>query len=259
MLAIAQMNLHAFGRRVRFAHGSYQSLTQHLKEHDFPPLVHGLVLDLGANSMHFDRPERGFSFQHDGPLDMRYDCQSGGQISAAEIVNTWSELKLTKVFLSLGQEVYAKEAAKAIVKARERGLAPIRSTAELRDVLERVLGKWKNFKSSSRNPKNPKSKSTNPVTKCFQALRMCVNGELEHLERGLGAATTHLGPAGRAAIISFHSLEDRMVKQHFRVLEKSTPDFRCCPRKPILPTAEEIETNVRARSAKLRILERVSL
>lgn len=214
--------------------------------------VDGILLDLGVSSMQFDQPEKGFSFMNDGPLDMRMDPKN--PLTAAEVINSWSEEQLGRIFRDYGEEKFWRRAARAVVEAR--GRKPIRSTKELAAVLD-SLPKMK--------------KGLHPATLVFQALRICVNGELDVLEGVIPKAIKLLNPKGRLAIISFHSLEDRIVKNAFRhaasdkwdtsglnglFLDK-TPEVRPVTRKPIIPTDSEIQRNPRSRSAKLRVVEKL--
>ncbi|MEM1294968.1 MAG: 16S rRNA (cytosine(1402)-N(4))-methyltransferase RsmH [Verrucomicrobiota bacterium] len=213
--------------------------------------VDGVLLDLGISSHQIDEPNRGFSFQSDGPLDMRMDPD--WPRSAADIINEESEQELKRIFRDYGEERAAARIAHAIVK--RRASAPILRTSDLVEVIEKV---------------RPRSGRQHPATKVFQALRIEVNGELDNLQRGLDSATQWLRPGGRLAVITFHSLEDRIVKQYFKrrsrkeidrpewPAPKPNPDlaYSIVTKKPIVATSEEIERNPRARSAKLRVAER---
>ena len=213
-------------------------------------LADGVVLDLGVSSMQLDRPERGFSFQHQGPLDMRFDPRASR--SAADIVNGLSEQELADVIYHNGEEPAARAIARAIVAAR-----PLETTVELAEVIALAIG----ARSARRQNKR------HPATRTFQAIRIAVNDELLALERGLASAVQALKPGGRLAVITFHSLEDRLAKQF---LAQASRDCICPPetmictcehratlarvsKKPIRPTAAEIDRNRRSRSAKLRI------
>ncbi len=215
--------------------------------------VDGIIADLGVSSWHLDAPERGFSFMQDGELDMRMD-RGRGQ-TAAEVVNTLAETDLANLIYELGEERASRRIAKAIVKAR--GKKNLETTLELAAVIESVL---------------PRTGRIHPATRTFQALRMYVNQELESIAEMLEDAPGLLKVGGRMAVITFHSLEDRLVKQAFREGSKKelddpswpapreNPHYWCkqITRKPILPTVEEIKNNPRARSAKLRVVERIS-
>jgi 16S rRNA (cytosine1402-N4)-methyltransferase len=211
------------------------------------------VLDLGISSRHIDAGERGFSFQSDGPLDMRMDRRR--PLDAAMIVNTYPADELARILREYGEEPRARRIAAAIDRERRRGR--IETTRQLADLVARSVG--------------GKRGHIHPATKTFQALRIAVNGELDNLEAFLETGYELLHPRGRLAIISFHSLEDRMVKQAFRKWSRSclcpprTPVCRCgwsqkvkllTPR-PRVPSDAEVERNLRARSAKLRAVERL--
>jgi 16S rRNA (cytosine1402-N4)-methyltransferase len=247
-LHLAHQNLAPFGERARLIRASYTSLPEQLALLGWEG-VDGILLDLGASSMQFDTPERGFSFLADGPLDMRFD--PGNPLTAAEIVNTWPEDELVDVIYRYGEERASRRIGRAILQAR-----PISGTRHLAGIIEKAIGRH--------GPHHP-------ATQTFQALRIAVNGELEALETTLPLAVQALLPGGRLAVISFHSLEDRKVKEFFRLESK---DCICPPRQPActcghkasileitrrpsMPTEEEISLNSRARSAKLRVAEKL--
>lgn len=212
----------------------------------------GILLDLGISSIQLDDPERGFSFQTEGPLDMRMDTSRGQ--TAADLVNTLEPRELARIFKVYGEEPQANRVASAIARARVQ--APIDTTKRLAEVVAQVL---------------PRTGKRHPATRVFQALRIAVNDELESLRRALPMLTKLLKPGGRLAIISFHSLEDRIVKHFLQETSREwldrpewpgprpNPEFayRLVGRKPVIPTEEEIERNPRSRSAKLRVAERV--
>jgi len=217
--------------------------------------VDGIALDLGVSSPQFDEAERGFSFQADGPLDMRMS-QSGP--SAADIVNTMEEDELANIIYYCGEERFSRRVAKRIVEARTQ--LPITRTRQLADIVRRAV---------------PRSADgLDPATRTFQALRIHVNDELGELRRGLNAAELLLKPQGKLAVVSFHSMEDRLVKEFLKQRSSSpsnpsrhvpandhvttAPSFRLISRKPTTPTPEETQHNPRARSAKLRIAERTN-
>jgi len=209
--------------------------------------VDAVLLDLGVSSMQLDRPDRGFSYSVDAPLDMRMDPTQA--LDASEIVNTWSERDLTTIFRKYGEERYAKQIARAIVRQR-----PFERTGELVDVIKGAI------------PAPARFGDGHPAKRVFQALRIAVNDELASLEEALPAALELLKPGGRLAVISFHSLEDRIVKHFLRDRERGCtcpPDFPVCvcghepelraiQRRPIRPTDAEIAANPRAASARLR-------
>lgn len=247
-LAIARRNLAPYEHRIHLAQASYTSLSAQLAQLGWDA-VDGIVLDLGASSMQFDTPERGFSFMQDAPLDMRFGPHAS--LTAADIVNSYTERELADLIYEYGEDRDSRKIARAIVKAR-----PLHTTRELVAVIESV------------SPR--RGDRVHPATRTFQALRIAVNEELASIEKVLPQAVAGLRPAGRLAVISFHSLEDRIVKEFFReqardlvnppyeqiyqVERKAT--LKEVHRKPIVPSDEEIKNNPRARSAKLRIVEK---
>ena len=213
----------------------------------------GIVFDLGVSSPQLDDAERGFSFMQDGPLDMRMSAGDG--VSAADVVNSASEAELVRIFRELGEERHAVRIARAIVADRKS--RPFRRTLELAEMIARVA--------------RGRTERKHPATRVFQALRIHVNGELAELEKGLAAALERLAPHGRLAVISFHSLEDRMVKQFMRRRSSVDPVYAGLPDIPaharpmlklvgksIEPEPDEIGSNPRARSARLRVAERLA-
>jgi 16S rRNA (cytosine1402-N4)-methyltransferase len=200
--------------------------------------VKGLVLDLGLSSDQLSWPHRGFSFARDDPLDMRFDPDA--DLTAAVLVNTLGAEELADLFFRYGEERYSRRVARRIVEARR--LEPIRTTGRLAEIVRRSLPR----------PGKGKRGAIDPATRVFQALRIRVNAELDHLDALLGRLADLLEPGGRAAIISFHSLEDRRVKVAFR----EDPRLKVLTRKVVTASAEEIQQNPRARSAKLRVAER---
>ncbi len=205
----------------------------------------GILLDLGVSSHHFDEGSRGFSFRFDAPLDMRMNYTSDEFMTAAEVVNSYSEEELRRIFEEYGEEKNARKIAAKIVS--ERKTKAIETTKELENIVFHCY------------PKEHRYGKTNPSTKVFQALRLEVNKELEVLQETINQLIPLLKVGGRLAIISFHSLEDRIVKNLFRDAQASEElPVEVLTKKPILPTDEEILTNSRSRSAKLRVLERVS-
>ncbi|MCW5892108.1 MAG: 16S rRNA (cytosine(1402)-N(4))-methyltransferase RsmH [bacterium] len=246
----ARTRLAPFGARVRLRHGSFADLAVHLAAVGWDA-VDGILLDLGVSSMQLDDPARGFSFRGAGPLDMRMDPTTGA--TAADVVNAWDEAALADVVARFGEEPRARAVARAIVRAR-----PIRDTAHLAEVVARVVGQ--------RRPGH------HPATRTFQGIRIAVNGELDALERVLAAAVGLLRPGGRLAVLAYHSLEDRLVKDAFRrwstacTCPPGLPRCVCGGRatvrlvgaRPIRPDAAEIARNPRARSARLRLAERLA-
>ncbi|MBQ8434860.1 MAG: 16S rRNA (cytosine(1402)-N(4))-methyltransferase RsmH [Oscillospiraceae bacterium] len=214
--------------------------------------VDGILMDLGVSSHQLDTPDRGFSYNYDAPLDMRMS-QEG--LSAYDIVNEWSEEQLAKIIFEFGEEKFSRKIARSIIFEREK--KPVKTTFELADIIKSSV------------PAAVK-REKNPCKKTFQAIRIAVNGEFDHLSGGLDAAFNSLKPGGRLAVITFHSLEDRIVKQRFASLCKGCicpSDFPQCVcgrkplgklinRKPIVASEQELSHNNRSRSAKLRIIER---
>lgn len=254
-LSLARERLAPFGKRVILARASYVDLPEQLALVGWGP-VNGVLLDLGVSSMQLDMAERGFSFLTDAPLDMRFNPD--GRTTAADLVNSLPEKDLADLIYRYGEERMSRQVARAIVQER-----PISTTSVLARIVARVVGSGK--KSTS-----PRS-HIHPATRTFQALRIAVNHELDSLEMVLPLAVEALSPAGRLAVISFHSLEDRMVKQFMR---RESQDCICPPRQPVCtcghratikevtrhpvkPKEEEIQQNPRARSARLRIAEKL--
>lgn len=232
-LARAREGLAAFGSRARFAQADFR---------DVPALLagaraDGILLDLGVSSVQLDTPERGFSFQAEGPLDMRMD-RRGGE-TAAEVVNRAPESELADLIYRYGEEPLSRRIARAIVRARGGGR--IRTTTELAEIVRSAVAR--------RGPSR-----LHPATRTFQALRIRVNRELEGLGPALHALAACLAPGGRLAVIAFHSLEDREVKRAFRDL--ATRGFGLLTKKPVRPGEEERRRNPRARSARLRAIAR---
>lgn len=252
-LLYAAEQLEEYGERFVAIHDSYAQLAQHQDEIMSHAPVMGILADLGLSSLQLDDPDRGFAFRYNGPLDMRFD-QSHGP-TAADLLNSQPEEELRMLLWEYGEEPSARRIAHAIVE--ERVQHPLDSTDDLLHVIERVV---------KRRP----GQRIHPATRTFQALRIAVNHELEQLTMFLPQAVALLAPGGRLAVISFHSLEDRIVKQFFK---REATDCLCAPespicqcghtaaltlitRKPIAASPEEIQSNPRARSAKLRIIEK---
>ncbi len=248
-LALATQRLAPFGERAHIRQGSYADLAQHLAALGWGA-VDGILLDLGASSMQFDQAERGFSFQKEGPLDMRFNPAAGR--SAADLVNTLPEGELADLLYEYGEERQSRRVAKAIVAAR-----PLHTSTELAAVVAKALG--------------GKRTGVHPATRSFQALRIAVNSELDAVAQVLPQAVAALKPGGRLAVISFHSLEDRLVKQYFRQESRDcicppgqpvctcghTAGLRELTRKPVQPGEQEIQANPRSRSARLRVVVRL--
>lgn len=229
-LRLARERLQEYGARIQFVHDSYVHMTEYAQE------AHGVLLDLGYSSAHVDDPLRGFSFQADGPLDMRYDVHDG--VTAADIVNSWSRDDLADLFRQYGEEPRAPQVAKAIFDARRE--MRIMRTTQLAEIVASVV---------------PRTGKIHPATRVFQALRIAVNDELGAVREGISVALSLLAPHGRLAIISFHSLEDRIVKHAFQEAQGCA----LITKKPIVATREEQQKNPRSRSAKLRVIEKVQL
>jgi 16S rRNA (cytosine1402-N4)-methyltransferase len=234
-LARAREALTAFGDRVRLEHADYREAPRRLGS-ERPD---GILLDLGISSVQLDTPDRGFSFLQDGPLDMRMDRSRGP--SAADVVNRTRESELADLIYRYGEERASRRIARAIVSARER--KHFETTGELAEVVRRAAGR-------SRRP------GLDPATLTFQALRIHVNQELDGLGAAVSALADTLAPGGRMAVIAFHSLEDREVKQAFR--EAASRGFRLLTKKPLSAGEDEVRANPRARSARLRGLERAA-
>ena len=239
-LKVAAERLAGFGDRVSLIHAPYTALSEHVA----PGSAAGMVLDLGLSSLQMDDPERGFAFRFDGPLDMRFDVSAGQ--TAADVVNTWPVDELADALYEFGEERHSRRIARAIVDAR-----PVTTTAQLAEVVARATGKYR--------------ERIHPATRTFQALRIVVNDELGQVAEVLPQAVEALARGGRLAVITFHSLEDRIVKRYFRQASGavgedanfSSPTLRIVNKKVIEPTAAEIEANPRSRSAKLRLIERL--
>lgn len=253
-IAAATERLSEFSDRVTFIHDNFQSLDTHLTRLGVTN-VGGVLADLGCSSPQFDDPSRGFSYMHDARLDMRMDTSS--PLDAYEVVNTYAEDELRRILYAYGEERFAPRIASAIVKRREA--QPIETTHELSELIKGAI------------PASARADGPHPAKRSFQAIRIEVNRELDVIAPLLRAAAKHTVVGGRLAIISFHSLEDRLVKDTFRELSQGCtcprdfpvcvcgrrPQLRTVNKKPILPSKDDIEYNPRARSAKLRVAEKV--
>lgn len=231
-LQIAKERLKKYGKAVEYVCDSYANLKSHAHNHKFSN-VNGILLDIGFSSVHIDDGTRGFSFQNSGPLDMRYNRTQ--KLTAQKIISEWDEDDLAEIFRKYGEEKQARKIAQTIVQERRK--VKISTTDELADLVLKVI---------------PRRGKTHPATKIFQALRIAVNDELGQLEKALPQAVELLASKGRLAIISFHSLEDRIVKNFL----KSCPDLTVITKKPVTPSKEELKANPRSRSAKLRVAEK---
>lgn len=228
-IAAAKTQLAAYGDRVQFVRSNFAIYEPKNLSFD------GIIADLGVSSYQFDTAERGFSFRQAAPLDMRMDREQ--PLTAAEAINTWDEKQLANIFFQYGEERLSRRIARRIVEQR-----PFHTTTELAEAIAASV------------PVKYRYGRIHPATRVFQALRIVVNEELSSLETFLNRAPHWLKPGGRIAIISFHSLEDRLVKNAFR----ASPILQILTKKPVTPQADELESNPRSRSAKLRIAERIA-
>ncbi len=254
-LSRAQTRLKDFNNRIIFIHSNFERLSQELNNVAINS-VNAFLFDLGVSSIQIDEKSRGFSYLDENKLDMRMDQTQ--TFSAKELINEWSEAEISKVLFEFGEEKFAKKIAKNIVKKRE--LAPIETTAQLVALIEKSI------------PAPARRSGGNPAKRTFQALRIAVNQELEVLKKALADALTLLKPGGRIAVLSYHSLEDRIVKELFKsqiakselprklpVVESLSQNFRLLNTKPIKPSFQEIEFNSRSKSAKLRGIEKLDV
>ena len=253
-VAVATERLNALGKNTTVVRSNFFNIARVCEELGIEA-IDGVLLDLGVSSYQLDTAERGFSYSADAPLDMRMDNRN--TLSAYDVVNTYSAEQLKKILYEYGEERYAPAIAVAIVKQREK--APIRTTGELSDIIKYAI------------PPFAREGGHHPAKRSFQAIRIEVNAELDVIEPAIRAAVEKLNKGGRIAIITFHSLEDRIVKQAFASLASgctcpkdfpicvcgNKPKIKLVNRKPILPTKEELEENPRSRSAKLRIAEKI--
>ncbi len=234
--ALAQERLAEFGGRFRLIPFSYAEMAARCQALASGPLD-GILLDLGVSSLQFDSPERGFSFQSDAPLDMRMSRSL--PVTAADLLNSLSQDELADIFFHYGEERQARRIARFIAEARL--VQPVTTTRQLAEIVRQAV------------PIKYQPKKIHPATLVFQALRIAVNRELDNLAQALADAPQLLAPGGRLCVITFHSLEDRMVKQSFA----ANPALRVLTKKPVPPGAEEIAANPRSRSAKLRVAEKI--
>ena len=240
--------------KITFVHDNFGNINSILDSLKIQK-IDGMLLDIGVSSHQLDEAERGFSYQQDAPLDMRMDTSKS--FSAYEVVNNYDEDALNRIIFGYGEERWARRIAQFIVKERQN--KPIGTTAELVEVIKKAV------------PKGARKDGPHPAKRTFQAIRIEVNGELDVLQRAIDNVANRLNPGGRLCIITFHSLEDRIVKEAFRKQENPCicpPQFPVCvcgrkqtarviTRKPIIPSEDELAVNPRARSAKLRVLEGV--
>ena len=241
--------------RLALVRNNFGNMDEALLEAQVPG-VDAFLFDIGVSSVQIDTPSRGFSFKEDGPLDMRMD-PGKNTLTAAEVVNTYNAADLTRIIRAYSDEKWASRIAEFIVRARQK--APIETSAQLVEIIKAAI------------PASARRAGGHPAKRTFQALRIEVNGELDVLKRGLEAAIRWANPGGRICVISYHSLEDRIVKEMFASFANRCtcpPDLPMCAcgrkpivkvitRKPVVPTAEEIARNPRARSAKLRVAEKL--
>ncbi len=253
-LAAAQKSLSVFDGRVTFVHSNYENLDMILNQYAADG-VDGILFDIGVSSYQLDEKDRGFSYMQDAPLDMRMNQQQG--LSAWQVVNTYEEQELHRILKEYGEERWAKRIAQFIVEFR--GKKPIDTTGELVDVIKRAI------------PKGAREEGSHPAKRTFQAIRIEVNNELGVLEETIELAAKHLKKGGRLGIITFHSLEDRIVKEKFRYLASDCicpPELPFCQcnkvsevkiltRKPVVASIEELQGNSRAKSAKFRAVEKI--
>ena len=261
-LAIAKQRLKEYKERVALVDGNFADLDRLLRlyqgseqtETMISP-IDGILLDLGVSSLQLDTPTRGFSFTHSGPLDMRMDASQS--LSAAHVVNRYPEDVLATIFTQFGEERWSKKIARQIVHARKR--RSLSTTGQLAEIVLDAI------------PPKSTGWRIHPATRVFQALRIYVNDELKNLHSGIHCAASALKPGGRLCIISFHSLEDRIVKEQFRTLSRAcicppktpicvcqhTPTLQILTKRPIVPTPHEIRHNPRSRSAKLRVAMKI--
>jgi 16S rRNA (cytosine1402-N4)-methyltransferase len=239
-LRIARDALAGFGDRVELVHADYRRLDAVLDDRGIAR-VDGALADLGVSSMQLDAEGRGFSFRRDEPLDMRMDRTTGA--TAADVVEGLDEQAMANVIFEFGEERYSRRIARAIVAARK--VSAIRTTGQLAAIVRRAVP-------------HRGYQRIDPATRTFQALRIFVNRELEELDRFLAVAARRLLAGARLAVITFHSLEDRIVKHAFRALEKGEAAVRILTKRPLEPSDDEIRRNPRARSAKLRAIERLA-
>jgi 16S rRNA (cytosine1402-N4)-methyltransferase len=252
----ARSRLARFGDRARVVHAGFERLGTYVGSHGEGEQVMGILMDLGVSSAQLDRPERGFSFRFDAPLDMRMDAKQ--TLTATEVVNGYEESQLATVISQYGEERFARRIAHAIVAAR-----PVRTTRELADIVRDAI------------PAATRRRGPHPARRTFQAIRMEVNRELPNLADGLDESVHVIGPGGRVLVLAYHSLEDRMVKETFGrwsgddaerdvppkmpvAPPRPRPLFRVLTRRPLRPSAAEVATNPRAESARLRAVERLA-
>lgn len=236
-----------FEDRLILVHSNYENFPAYMEtqfKNAFPGIIapSGILMDIGVSSHQFDQIDRGFSFRADAPLDMRMDPTNNKLLTAKEILNTFDLESLVEIFGELGEERYSKRIAEKIIE--ERVNRPLETTLDLENIVFHCY------------PKKDRFSKIHPATRCFQGLRIYVNRELEVLKNTLPKLPSLLIEGGRLLVISFHSLEDRIIKHTFKELVLSDDNYQLISKKPIRPTDEEISKNSRSRSAKLRVIER---
>ena len=250
----AKKRLLEFGDKVTYVNDNFKNIAKILDELEIPE-IDGMVIDLGVSSYQLDNEERGFSYMKSAPLDMRMNRDDG--FSAYDVVNTYSEEQLTDIFYRYGEENWSKRVAQFICERRKD--APIETTGELSEIIKAAI------------PKNARKDELHPEKRIFQAIRIEVNGELEILKGAVCDIIKRLKKGGRLSVITFHSLEDRIVKQAFSELAKGCtcpanfpvcvcgkkPEIKIITKKPILPSGDELSENSRSKSAKLRVAEKL--
>lgn len=249
-LKAAKKKLKEFAPQITFLHENYANMAEELKKLKVKG-VDAVLMDVGIASTHVDQAEKGFSFRVDGPLDMRFDKRQ--DFTAADVVNSYSEKELMRIFKEYGEEKKSRKIAMAIVVSRKR--KPFKTTLQLANFIEKLV---------------PRVGHIHPATRVFQALRIEVNHELENIEKALEQATELLRAKGRIAVISYHSLEDRIVKRFFKLMSQEyvnepgkltttalQPRLKIITKKPIVPSGAELSSNPRSRSAKLRVAEKI--
>jgi 16S rRNA (cytosine1402-N4)-methyltransferase len=256
-VSAARARLERFGARAQVVHGGFERMATLVDRHGEGEAVMGILMDLGVSSAQLDRPERGFSYRFDAPLDMRMDAKQS--LTAADVVNGYDEATLATVISQYGEERFARRIAHAIVAAR-----PVRSTRELAEIVRGAI------------PAATRRRGPHPARRTFQAIRMEVNRELPNLAEGLDESVHLLGPRGRLLVLAYHSLEDRMVKETFAHWAGDDAEARVPPklpvppprkstlvrvltRRPFRPRADEVAANPRAESARLRAVERTDV
>lgn len=253
IIEIARKRLEAFGSRIEFFNDNFVNISGYTD--NYKGRISGILYDFGISSFHFDKSGRGFSLSKDEPLDMRLD--SHGEKSAAYIINNYNENDLSSIFRDFGEERWSKRIARAVVEARRK--KRICTTLELAEVVRRAI------------PSGKRVRNIHPATRVFQALRIAVNDELRAINEAFGSSYNYLAPGGVLMAISFHSLEDRIVKNSFRRLARgctcdseaaqcrceNEPFVKILTKKPLIPADDEISLNRRSRSAKMRVCERL--